>query len=175
MSGNCCCCETQKEQKVVKVDYLYLDLNTCDRCIGTDKVLEDVLAELKTAFETAGYTVEYNKVQIETEEMARKYRFLSSPTILVNGRDICDSVQENDCGCCGDIAGTQVDCRIFTYNGKTYEVPPKEMLAESIMKLAFKPQMSSCCAGEYTLPDNLKNFFEGKKQTCCDSKCSCCC
>ena len=28
------------------IDYFYLDLDTCDRCVGTDAVLEDVIKEL---------------------------------------------------------------------------------------------------------------------------------
>lgn len=162
-----CCCDTQKSKKVVKVEYLYLDLKTCERCIGADAVLENVLKELKGAFRLAGYTIEYKKVQIKTAEMAQAYRFLSSPTIRVNGRDICGSVQENNCGCCGDIAGTQVNCRVFSYNGKKYEVPPKEMLAQRILKLAFQPQLPSLHIRKYVLPKNLKNFFDGKQQKCC--------
>ena len=136
MSENCCC-GTSKKEKVVDIEYLYLDLNTCERCVGTDKVLEIVLDELSNAFKTAGYSLEYHKVKIETAEMANAYRFLSSPTIRVNGRDICNSVQENNCGCCGDIAGTQVDCRVFSYNGETYEVPPAEMIAEGNIGLLY--------------------------------------
>ena len=159
-----CCCDIKK---VVKVEYLYLDINTCERCIGTDTVLENVLKELKGAFSLAGYSIAYKKVQIKTAEMAQAYRFLSSPTIRVNGRDICASVQENNCGCCGDIAGTQVNCRVFSYNGKKYEVPPKEMLAQRILKLAFQPQLPSLHIRKYVLPKNLKNFFDGKQRKCC--------
>jgi hypothetical protein len=133
------------------------------------------LDELSNAFKIAGYSLEYRKVKIETEEMAETYRFLSSPTIRVNGRDICNSVQENDCGCCGDIAGAQVDCRVFSYKGETYEVPPAEMIAEEIMKTAFMPKVCSCCLNEYVLPDNLKKFFDGKRQKCDASTCSCGC
>ncbi len=174
MSENCCC-GTNKKEKVVDIEYLYLDLNTCERCVGTDKVLEGVLDELRNAFKIAGYSLEYHKVKIETAEMAKKYRFLSSPTIRVNGRDICDSVQENDCGCCGDIAGTQVNCRVFSYKGKQYEVPPSEMLAEAILKMAFKPKRSSRWLKRYVLPDNLKKFFDGKHKKCCEGSCSCGC
>lgn len=170
-----CCCGTSKKAKTVDIEYLYLDLNTCERCVGTDKVLEGVLDELRSAFSLAGYSLEYHKVKIETAEMAHAYRFLSSPTIRVNGRDICNSVQENNCGCCGEIAGTQVDCRVFSYNGETYEVPPAEMIAEAIMRMAFRPKVSSCCSGGYALPENLKNFFDGKEKKCCDGGCSCGC
>ena len=159
-----CCRDIKKTKKLIKVEYLYLDLKTCERCIGTDTVLENVLKELKGAFSLAGYSIVYKKVQIKTAEMAQAYRFLSSPTIRVNGRDICASVQENNCGCCGDIAGTQVNCRVFSYNGKKYEVPPKEMLAQRILKLAFQPQLPSLHIRKYVLPKNLKNFFDGKQR-----------
>lgn len=158
----------------IKIDYLYLDLNTCDRCVGTDSVLEEVIDYLRPAFEMAGYSIEYNKIEISTEELAVKHKFLSSPTIRVNGNDICDEVEENDCGCCGEISGTQVDCRVFSYKGETYEVPPKEMLAEAILKNAFREE-ETCSYNCYVLPENLKEFFVGKsKKSCCCCGPSCC-
>jgi len=158
--------------KQIVVDYLYLDLTTCERCVGTDQVLEEVLNELVPAFELAGYDIIFNLIEITDAEMAEKYKFLSSPTIRVNGNDICSSVQENNCGCCGEISGTAVDCRVFEYEGKLYEVPPKEMLAESVLKYAFA---EAAADSDYTLPDNLKRFFEGKlkKSSCCSGSCCC--
>ena len=40
-SDKCSCsCDCSEELgKKVLIEYLFLDLNTCDRCIGTDKVL----------------------------------------------------------------------------------------------------------------------------------------
>lgn len=57
-----CCCDIKKSKKVVKVEYLYLDINTCERCIGTDTVLENVLKELSGAFKLAGYSIAYKKI-----------------------------------------------------------------------------------------------------------------
>ena len=165
------------KKKEVKIEYLYLDLDTCDRCVGTDAVLEDVIVELTPALELAGYSVSYSKIKIDNEELAGQHRFVSSPTIRINGRDICDEVKESDCGCCGEISGTQVDCRVFEYEGNLYEVPPKAMLAEAILRNAFSDAEScSCGCGCYEVPDNLRNFFEGKakKETCCCGS-SCCC
>ena len=171
----CCCCDETKEKKEVKVEYLYLDLNTCDRCVGTDAVLEEVLKELSPAYRLAGYTISYNKIEIKSEKDAIQNKFVSSPTIRVNGYDICDEVKESDCGCCGEISGNQVDCRVFEYEGILYEVPPKAMLAEAIIKKALLTPKSSCCE-RYELPENLKNFFNGKEQkkACCCG-CSTCC
>ena len=158
--------ETAKE---IKIEYLYLDLNTCDRCIGTDGVLEEVIQKLSPAFALAGYRISYRKTEITSERDALSHRFLSSPTIRVNGVDICDNVRESDCACCGEISGSQVDCRVFEYDGKLFEVPPQEMLAEAILKTAFSSPTNPP-AEEYRIPENLKRFFHGK-----DKKKSCCC
>ena len=164
-----CGCEVAFEKKIV-VAYLYLDLQTCDRCIGTDNVLDEVMMTLTPALQLAGYEVEYHKIKMETAQIAEQYQFRSSPTILVNGQDICQSVAENSCGCCSDISGTDVACRVFEYNGGTYEVPPKEMLAEAILQAVFGHAESGCSCGGYELPENLKTFFAGKAK-----KSGCCC
>ena len=157
-------------EKEIKIEYLFLDLNTCDRCIGTDGVLDEVVDVLRPVLELAGYQVIYQKQEITNVQLARKYRFLSSPTILVNGQDIFGTIAESDCGCCGDIAGVQVDCRVFEHDGKTYEVPTKEMLVDAILRTLYNP--SSRCCEAYQLPENLKRFFEGKTQKTASS---CCC
>ena len=174
---SCCCCSTGKAEKEVKIEYLFLDLNTCDRCVGTDAVLDEVVDVLRPALELAGYQVNYRKQEISTAEIAEEYHFLSSPTIHVNGQDIFGTITESDCGCCGEIAGVQVDCRVFEHEGKTYEVPTKEMLADAILKTLHHP--SACCCREYKLPENLKRFFEGKEKKatsscCCSGSCKSC-
>ncbi len=165
---SCCSCgRGDTPEKKVVIDYLYLDLKSCNRCIGTDSVLDEVMMILTPALSLADYQVVYNKTEIETEALALKYQFLSSPTIRVNGIDICQSVAENSCGCCSEISGSDVDCRVFEYKGKTYEVPPKEMLAEAILQTVFGPHEDSCSCNNYQLPENLRSFFEGKKSTKC--------
>ncbi|MPM23133.1 hypothetical protein SDC9_69597 [bioreactor metagenome] len=130
---------------------------------------------LTPALKLSGFEVVYNKVEIKTAEIAEKYQFLSSPTIRVNGKDICQSVAENSCGCCSEISGTDVDCRVFEYNGETYEVPPKEMLAETILGAAFGQTESGCSCSGYALQENLKAFFEGKaKKPGCSCGGDCC-
>lgn len=167
----CCSCGSAgTSEKEVKIEYLYLDLNTCDRCVGTDAVLDEVVEKLLPALELAGYQLRYRKQEIANAELAERYRFLSSPTIRVNGQDIFGTITESDCGCCGDIAGVPVDCRVFEHHGKIYEVPTKEMLADAILRTLYTP--AECCCGEYQLPENLKRFFAGKEKT---AESSCCC
>lgn len=154
------------KNKVI-IEYLYLDLNVCDRCIGTYKVLRDVVKVMVPTLNLAGYKVILRKKEMSTSELAIQYQFLSSPTIRVNGKDICgdenyQTVEENDCSCCSDLVGTSIDCRIFRYGDKTYEVPPKEMLANSILKTLFFDKRHEAI-NDYIMPENLKLFYLNKK------------
>ena len=173
-SESACACGSERDEKTVLVEYLYLDLKTCDRCVGAELVLEEVLETLSPALALAGYTVCYRKIEMSTQVLAMEHRFVASPTIRVNGRDICASVAENDCGCCGEISGTQVDCRVFTYGEETFEVPPKAMLAEGILSIVFGGGAPNPDGG-YALPENLANFYLGKEQkTGCNCGAGCC-
>ncbi|MBN2851804.1 MAG: DUF2703 domain-containing protein [Clostridia bacterium] len=167
-------CGCKDMEKMIVIDYLYLDLETCERCIGTDQVLDEVMMTLTPAISMVGYKVVYNKTEMKTAAIAEQYKFLSSPTIRVNGRDICQSVSENNCGCCSEISQTDVDCRVFEYDEKTYEIPPKEMLAKDILNMIFGSADVFCSCQEYVLPENLKEFFDGKNRSDCSCKGDCC-
>lgn len=169
--GESPCCRDDNDGGGILIEYLYLDLETCNRCIGTDAVLDEVVEALVPALALAGCSIDYRKVEMASAEVAERYRFLSSPTIRVNGHDICRGVVESGCDCCGEISGTDVDCRIFEYEGRSYEVPPKEMLARAIIKAAFAEEGGRPCSCDYTLPENLRRFFEGKEAKV--SSCSC--
>ena len=147
--------------KEITIDYLYLDLNTCDRCVGTDEVLDEVLDVLEPALQLAGYIVVRRKIEMSTAEIAAEYQFLSSPTIRVNSKDICLTVEENDCGCCSDIAGCDVECRVFRYEDEVYEIPPKELLAYAILKTLFSDNID-ITKTDYIMPENLKEFYASK-------------
>lgn len=160
--------ETASNDKKLQIEYLYLDLNTCDRCIGTNDVLKEVVDTLRPVLDMAGYEVEYKEREMSTAQIAEQYQFLSSPTIRVNGKDIFGEIKESNCGCCGEIAGTDIDCRVFEYKGKTYEVPTKEILTDAILKSIYAE--SSCDCTPYIMPENLKRFYEGKNTSgneCC--------
>jgi len=159
MEEESCCCKLH-DKKVI-IEYLYLDLKVCDRCIGTDNILEDVLQIIGPTLKAAGYDLEFNKIEIDTIDKANKYEFISSPTIRVNGQDIF-KVEENNCDCCSDISSAKVNCRVYKYKDKLYEIPPKEMLTRSILKSIFSTPQVTTNVEQYVLPINLKNFFDGK-------------
>ena len=135
-----------KEIKKLKIDFLYLDLSTCERCGATDKVLDDALDELKP--ELRGVEVIVKKTKIKNDEEAKKYDFVRSPTIRINGADIEKilsgklEVKDNYCESCASICGDScsestgggTQCRTVEYKGKIYEAVPKEMIKDAIRK-----------------------------------------
>lgn len=182
------CCDGSKETDVKKrcinIEFLYLDLSVCARCQGTDTSLDEALAEVSKVLEATGIEVLVNKINVNTEELAQKHRFVSSPTIRVNGRDIQMEVKESLCESCGDLCGDEVDCRVWVYQDKEYTVPPKAMIIEAILKEIYGGDRgSNIVMQEYVMPENLRHFYDvmkGKKQntvtSCCDATgpSSCC-
>jgi len=163
--GTSGCCAPSQGNKKLTIDFLYLDLNTCERCMGTDQNLDESLKEVSGVLSAAGFDLLVNKVNINTKELACQYEFVSSPTIRINGKDIALELKESTCKDCGDICGDQVDCRVWTYNGEEYNSPPKELIINAILKEIYGGGSSEIHDKKsYQLPENLRVFFEGSKQ-----------
>ncbi len=163
MSDGCCCNGgvVAKTNKKVLVEYMYLDLKVCTRCIDNMYVLERALYKVIPTLALAGYKVDLKRIEITDEGSAKEHRFVSSPTIRVNGYDICETVEESDCDCCRDICNTDVDCRVFRYDGVESEVAPEAMIIDGVMRYASaSPPVPE---DDYVLPENLRRFFEGKR------------
>ena len=147
-------------KRQITIAFLYLDLSVCTRCQGTDTVLDEALAEVSKVLRATGAEVILNKINVNSEELAVAYKFISSPTIRVNGHDIQMKVKESLCESCGDLCGDKVDCRIWVYHGKQYTVPPKGMIIEAILKEVYGGnQGKNVIEQEYVIPENLKRFY----------------
>lgn len=158
------CCRKKNEEKIIKIDFLYLDLNICTRCGGTNNNLDDAIKDVSAVLQAAGYKIIVNKIHIKTKDLAEKHEFVSSPTIRVNDKDIAIEVKENCCESCGDLCGDDVACRIWSYEGKDYIVPPKALIINSILKEVYSEKKLEYKKTEYKLPENLKNFFEAMEK-----------
>src|SRR5215210_9070214 len=84
------------------IDFLYLDLETCTRCRGTDANLAAALMEVGRVLEAAGVEVVVRKTLVASAEQARALGFVSSPTLRVNGADIALELRESRCAECGE-------------------------------------------------------------------------
>jgi len=167
-SSGCCSCGSgccggghgqKTDKKQVVIDFLYLDLNVCEWCKGTDKSLEEALENVSKVLQASDTEVIVNKINVTSEELAMKHRFISSPTIRVNGRDIQMELRESLCDSCGDLCGDSVDCRVWIYNGEEYTIPPKALIIDGILKSVYGGDVFPIDEAEYVLPENLKKFF----------------
>ena len=172
MSGGCCSCGSgccsgeapkQAGNRRVVIDFLYLDLSVCKWCQGTDKSLEEALNDISNVLQASGIEVVVNKINVTSQELAIKHKFISSPTIRVNGRDIQMEVREKLCDSCGDLCGDNVDCRVWVYNGEEYTIPPKALIIEGILKAVYGGE-TAYDSTEYKLPENLKKFYKSMNQ-----------
>ncbi|HHW03999.1 MAG TPA: DUF2703 domain-containing protein [Thermoanaerobacterales bacterium] len=76
--------------------------------------------------------------------------------------------KESLCESCGDLCGYEVDCRVWIYNVKEYNVPPKAMIIDAILREIYGSSGSSDIdenikEQKYELPKNLKKFFESMR------------
>lgn len=159
------------DNKIV-IDFLYLDLNTCTRCVGTDRNLEEALAAVRQLVEQTGTRVEVRKHLVETAEMARKLQLVSSPTIRVNGTDIALELKETPCGteACTDGGGEHIACRVWTYQGEELTEAPTGLIIDAVLREIYAPHPQRSTGAEpYELPENLQRFFHGKagSTSCC--------
>ncbi|MCL6610955.1 MAG: DUF2703 domain-containing protein [Peptococcaceae bacterium] len=168
----CCCTDSSTatvnppDKRQLLIEFMYIDLSVCTRCQGTESNLEEAIGEVARILEATGVEVVVRKIHVQTEEQARELGFVSSPTIRVNGRDIQMDVKESLCGSCGDLCGDEVDCRVWVYQGKEYNVPPKAMIIEAILREVYgssgrRPEVS---ARINDVPENLKRFFAAMRK-----------
>ncbi|MFO7990927.1 MAG: DUF2703 domain-containing protein [Thermoplasmata archaeon] len=163
----------------LQIDFLYVDLSRCERCQSSDETLDKALRELRASIHQNNIdSITINKRKITSDEQAEKHGLVRSPTLRINGTDIEEIVNEdyevkdNYCPSCEDVTGPECyevtgggnECRVFEYEGNTYETIPKEMIKEAIRKAVGieEKSTSGCCEPE------------SKTSTCCDTTTTCC-
>ena len=158
------------------IDFMYLDLETCDRCRGTDASLEDALADVGRVLDAAGVEVTVHKMLIDSAAQARALGFVSSPTIRVNGQDIALELRESSCAECGEACGCdgQIDCRVWVWQGREYIVAPAPMIVDAMLREVYADRHRPAeAASAVAVPENVLRFLAGKEQQAAASK-SCC-
>jgi hypothetical protein len=150
-------------RRPLEVEFLYLDRTVCERCKGTEEMLRSAVEEAKRILGPTGVEVSLKMTHVRTEEQALAIGFLSSPTIRLMGRDSAIEVKENLCESCGDLGGCEIACRVWTWQGNEYSVPPKEMLLDAILRDAYLHPNGERLAPTplRELPENLQKFFSG--------------
>lgn len=119
----------------MKIELLYI--LDCPWCVKTKELVRKSLKELKAK-------ADIEEILIDSDEKARKYAFVGSPTIRIDGKDVQEEISKGRCLPCEELArytkrATKFvkqecgcGCRIYFYKGKKYPYPPKEMIKEAI-------------------------------------------
>lgn len=152
----------------LRIEFLFLDLDTCTRCRATDQSLLEAIERTRPALDAAGITVSVTKTLVATEAQARQLRFVSSPTIRIDGVDIGGELVESACDTCSEACACDggVDCRDWIYQGERSTQPPLGLLVEAIMRHAVgaepggaSPPQPGPSPAPSTVPDNLRQYF----------------
>lgn len=162
------CCEAVAKSKAVLtpvvVQLLFLDLSTCTRCQGTDLILEEAAHDVASVAAARGAEVRIEKIHVETPEQARALGFQSSPTIRVNGRDVGGDPRESSCQECGALCGTDVDCRVWSWEGKESSAPPKALVVDAIVRELYGIATAPAAVMPREIPENLRRFFDARSK-----------
>lgn len=107
----------------MKIDFLYFE--GCPSYKIAYKYLKEVLEEEKI-------DAEIEKIHVSNDELAKKLKFLGSPTIRINGKDIDKSAQE--------LKDFGIKCRIYFSDGEIMGYPSKEVIRSALK--AIKPKVT---------------------------------
>jgi hypothetical protein len=147
----------------LEVEFLYLDRSFCERCKGTEEILKEAVQEAQRILGPTGIDVSLKMIHVRDEAEALALGFVSSPTVRIMGRDAALDVKENECKSCGELSGCDISCRVWTWRGQEYSVPPKAMLLDAILRDAYLhpngERLAPTTLGD--LSENLKKFFRG--------------
>lgn len=100
----------------MKVEVLYVA--ECPSHPAAVELVKDVLA-------AQGVTAEIREVLIRNEEMASELRFLGSPTIRINGRDVAGEPQK--------AQSFVLSCRLYP-GSKQVGLPPVDMIHRAVLE-----------------------------------------
>jgi len=171
--------QTNKNQLALEI--LALDLESCDRCVGTGKNLEEAVSILQPVLDSMDVTIQIKSTIVASLDQAISREFTISPTIRLNGRDIALDAKEDQCDSCSDLCGCPegTTCRIWTYRGKEYTTAPTAFLIESILRdvLSESTDSGNDVPVLTEVPDNLVRFFNrNPDRACCtpEEKENCC-
>ena len=103
---------------MITVDILYNE--ACEHYLKTIQYIKNILAE-------EGIDAVVNEINVATEEQAKQFNFVGSPTIRINGEDIESEAEQRQ----GHIRGM---CRVYSYKGQMYVIPQKEFIRAALKK-----------------------------------------
>jgi hypothetical protein len=165
---------TTASTRTLHIEFLFLDLDTCTRCRGTDATLLEAVERTRSALDAAGVAINVTKTLVASEAQAHALGFVSSPTIRINGVDIAGELVESACDSCSESCACNggVDCRDWVWQGERSHEPPLGLIVQAIMRHAGGTDPDSPPTSpptSATVPSNLRQYFAatGTASGCC--------
>ena len=124
----------------VRIELFALDTDHCSPCRAALSNLQEAAAELTRTLDSSTYDVDARLVRLSSPEQARELGVLSSPTVRVNGLDIELDVEEEPCTTCSDLAGADIACRTYEWQGRRHDHPPVALLVERVREHLDHPE-----------------------------------
>ena len=164
--------------RAIEIELLTLDLTSCTRCVGTLENIERAIDTVRPVLEVTGAQVNVRRLVIESEEQARQYRFVTSPTVRINGKDIAFETLESKCDSCTDLCGCDegTNCRVWRYQDKEYTEAPVGLIVEALLhEIGGSDRAGGGGTSVYDeVPENLRRFFTSKSAKQPAGAASCC-
>ncbi len=154
-----------QEKRTIAVEFLYLDLTNCGRCVGTGSNLTEAIDRLSPTLNEIGVQLDVRRIHVRTKEEARRRGLEISPTVRVEGRDIQSDWTASECGGCDDLCcpgSTKVDCRLWDWAGEKHTVAPVPLLMRAILAECFSGEVERRRKDGDELSENLERFFQAK-------------
>jgi hypothetical protein len=165
-------------RRTLTLDFLYLNNESCERCMGTENALMAALEQVAPILESVDTSITVRDIHVSTLEAAKATQLAVSPTIRIGGQDIQPDYIENTCESCGDLCACDgdVDCRLWRFRGKEYTTAPVELIVEALIQAIVSPSAridASHPGDAYRLSSNVQSFFTGKEDAGHACGCDC--
>lgn len=117
----------ERKETLLNVELLYFD--GCPTHEEARRLVQEVLQE-------EGVTANIVKIHVQTEEDAVAHRFLGSPTVRIEGKDVERAARgAKDFG---------RKCRVYLENGKAGGLPSKEMIRNTLQEVLYEKGNAGC-------------------------------
>ena len=90
---------------MLRLDFFYFDMQSCQRCKETDRNLQDAVDELGSKVKIVKHKLKDHAGFVEG------FGKVVSPSMFLNGKDIFSKTDTSSCGECSDLCGKSVNCR----------------------------------------------------------------